>query len=480
MDKDLKHETKNQISLLKQLRDFGVGPVIGMFISMLTVPVTTRFLSPEEYGKSSMFTLFQSLFLIIGLLGFDQGFVRFYNDRDLDKGKLFQNSLCIPLCFSALLICICFLCLNSISIFLFGSVEVGLMIAFCAFLPILLLNRFFLLQIRMSLRGKLYSLLNITSQIINFLVLILFIIFYQKSFRSIVYSTIVGMILNTIICFIFIDKSFLTTRFSFSKELQKALLKFSLPLVPATLLSWLLNSFDKVGLRSWSTFEELGLYAAAFKIVALLNIFQNIFTTAWVPIAYKWNDENVSNEKFEQVSSLVLVLMTFLFSCIVVFRDVIFLFLGSKYRGTSDIFVFLLFVPVMYTISETTCLGINFSKKTMYNLYVSFLTVVLNLFGNYFFIPIYGALGAAFTTCISYIVFFFVRTLFSIRLWFKFKLGKYFLNILFMLIFCFNILLFQSKIIEICTFVIVICFNGLITYKVFRDMKNKTINSEEI
>ena len=143
MNKDLKQENKNQLSILKQFRDFGFGPIIGMFISMLTVPITTRFLSPEEYGKSSMFTLFQSLFLIIGLLGLDQGYVRFYNDKSVDRSKLFQNVLFIPLCFCALLILICFLFINQISIVLFGTVEIGLMISFCIFIPFLLLNRFF-------------------------------------------------------------------------------------------------------------------------------------------------------------------------------------------------------------------------------------------------------------------------------------------------------------------------------------------------
>ena len=319
----------------------------------------------------------------------------------------------------------------------------------------------------MSLRGKLYSLLNITSQIINFFVLIFFILFYQKSFRSIVYSTILGLILNTFICFIFTDKSFLKNKFSLSKELQKLLLKFSLPLVPATLLTWLLNSFDKVGLRNWSSFEELGLYAAAFKIVALLSVFQNIFTTAWVPIAYKWYDINVANEKFENVSSVVLAVMTFLFSCIVVFRDIILMFLGSEYRGTSEIFVFLLFVPVMYTISETTCLGINFSKKTTYNLYVSILAVVVNLIGNYLLIPVWGALGAAVSTCISYIVFFWARTILSRHVWFRFSLSKFIVNQFLLVSFGINMLTFESLFIEFGIF-FVICF-----YNIFLLLKLK-------
>ena len=467
----MSEDSTKKNSLIRQLRDFGIGPIIGMGISMLTVPVTTRMLSPDEYGKSSLFTLFQSLFLCIGILGLDQGYVRYYNTKEIDRNNLLQNALFYPLIICAVLISICLIFLKPISNFLFGSVETGLMIAFCFFIPALLLNRFLLLQIRMDIRGKVYSFLNIISQLITFSVLFGLLVLYQKTFRAIIYSTIIAYYINTFIIFLFCDKTFIKQRFVYSSKIQKNLLSFSLPLVPATLLGWVLNSFDKVGLRTWSDFSQLGLYSAAFKIVALLNIFQSIFCTTWSPIAYKWHEEGVEKEKFENVSCIVLAGMVILFSLIIVFRDVIMLFLGAEYRNTSKIFIFLLFVPVLYTVSETTCLGIEFSKKTIYTLWTTIISVVLNLVGNFLLIPKYGAEGAAITTCFSYVAWFWLRTLFSRRLWFKFGLVKYIINILLLLAFCMNMLLVNSKIIELLLLFIVIIFNlGLILLA----KKNKT------
>lgn len=467
----MSEDSTKKNSLIRQLRDFGIGSIIGMGISMLTVPVTTRMLSPDEYGKSSLFTLFQSLFLCIGILGLDQGYVRYYNTKEIDRNNLLQNALFYPLIICAVLISICLIFLKPISNFLFGSVETGLMIAFCFFIPALLLNRFLLLQIRMDIRGKVYSFLNIISQLITFSVLFGLLVLYQKTFRAIIYSTIIAYYINTFIIFLFCDKTFIKQRFVYSSKIQKNLLSFSLPLVPATLLGWVLNSFDKVGLRTWSDFSQLGLYSAAFKIVALLNIFQSIFCTTWSPIAYKWHEEGVEKEKFENVSCIVLAGMVILFSLIIVFRDVIMLFLGAEYRNTSKIFIFLLFVPVLYTVSETTCLGIEFSKKTIYTLWTTIISVVLNLVGNFLLIPKYGAEGAAITTCFSYVAWFWLRTLFSRRLWFKFGLVKYIINILLLLAFCMNMLLVNSKIIELLLLFIVIIFNlGLILLT----KKNKT------
>lgn len=459
----MSEDSTKKNSLIRQLRDFGIGPIIGMGISMLTVPITTRMLAPEEYGKSSLFTLFQSLFLCVGILGLDQAYVRYYNSKKIDRNNLLQNALFYPLIICAVLISICLIFLKPVSTFLFGSVEIGLMIAFCFFIPVLLLNRFFLLQIRMDIRGKVYSFLNISSQIISFVVLFGLLLLYQKTFRAIIYSTIIAAYINTFIIFLFCNKSFIKQKFIYSSKIQKDLLSFSLPLVPATLLGWVLNSFDKVGLRTWSDFSQLGLYSAAFKIVALLNIFQTIFCTTWTPVAYKWNEDGVEKEKFEKVSTIVLAGMVILFSFVIVFRDVIMLFLGSEYRNTSKIFVFLLFVPVLYTVSETTCLGIEFSKKTIYTLWITIITVILNLIGNFFLIPKYGAEGAAITTCFSYVAWFWLRTLFSRKLWFRFGVFKYILNIFLLLGFCINMLSINSKIIELLLFFIIVLFNfGLI------------------
>ena len=141
------------------------------------------------------------------------------------------------------------------------------------------------------------------------------------------------------------------------------------------------------------------------------------------------------------------------------------LFLGAEYRNTAKIFVFLLFVPVLYTVSETTCLGIEFSKKTIYNLWLTIISVIINLLGNYLLIPKFGAEGAAITTCISYIVWFWLRTLFSRKLWLKFRLEKYMLNILLLLSFCLNMLIWNNKIFEVSIFIIILVFNGLLVYK---------------
>ena len=48
----------------------------------------------------------------------------------------------------------------------------------------------------------------------------------------------------------------------------------------------------------------------------------------------------------------------------IMFKDLIILLLGKDYREASMVIPFLVFMPLMYTISETTVGGIDFKKAS--------------------------------------------------------------------------------------------------------------------
>nr|WP_269750169.1 polysaccharide biosynthesis C-terminal domain-containing protein [Halomonas pacifica] len=72
---------------------------------------------------------------------------------------------------------------------------------------------------------------------------------------------------------------------------------------------------------------------------------------------------------------------------------------------------------MLYTLSETTVVGIGISKRTGFAMLAAISGFAINLVGNWLLIPHFGAAGAAVSTCISFWVFFVLRTEFSIYLW---------------------------------------------------------------
>ena len=117
-------------------------------------------------------------------------------------------------------------------------------------------------------------------------------------------------------------------------------------------------------MRNYCDFTEIGLYSAAFKVVAVMNLIQAGFTTFWTPVSFEsYEKEPESTGIFDKTSLFIAAAMFVFGMLIIVFKDAIFLLLESSYRQAAGISAFLILMPIMYTVSEVTVVGINFKKK---------------------------------------------------------------------------------------------------------------------
>ncbi|WP_102400038.1 lipopolysaccharide biosynthesis protein [Haloimpatiens massiliensis] len=461
-------------SFLKKFAGFSVGPIVSAILSFLIVPITSYLVSPDDFGKSAMYTMGYSISSLFIFLGLDQSFVREYNEQE-NKSNLFWNSLIVPLIFSFILGIIYIVFYKPISILMFDSVEKYTINILAFSLPFAVIDRFNLLTLRMEEKAKIYSLFNILSKLLVLFIMIPYLLFIDKSFKGIINSNFISLVVLCVFETYFL-RNVWKTRFNINKKLIKKLFKFGLPLVPATIISWFFSSMDRIALRQWGTFNEIGLYSAAFKIVMVLGIIQQAFCTFWTPTAFRWYKDKVPNEKYMKVSDMVMSIMVVLFSFIVLFKDIIIKILSPKYASANIIVPFLLFLPIMYTVSETTTLGISFSRKTSYNIIISLVSAVTNYIGNFILVPKFGAMGASISTGISYLVFFWMRTLISRRLWFKFDLGFYAVNSIMMVILAAASIRLNNVIINIIIVILILFVNRKYIRDILKYAKSVLVN----
>lgn len=402
---------------LKRFMGFSIGPVAGAVISFITIPLTTHFIDPQEFGKANMFSMLQLLILSFLYLGLDQSYTREYHETE-DKTNLIKNAMFVPVLFSLVIFLLILLNMNTVSQYLFekGSYDLAV-ILFGLTIISMTLERFLLLSIRMEERAFEYSLLNILIKLMVLIFTLLFVIFIRRDFLSVVYSAAIGQLSCDAYLAIRYRKYLDFKNFKFDKDLFIKMLKFGLPLIIASSLNSLLNSLDRLSLRQWSTFTEIGIFTAAYKISATLSIVQASFTSFWVPTAYRWYQQEKDIKHFKVISNVILLIMSVLFAFILLFKNFIVVLLSSNYDSTKFIIGFLCLQPIMYTVSETTTLGIAFSKKSYLNVIVSVFSIIPNVILNFTLVPKYGAIGASIATGVSYIFFFFSRSYFSNRNW---------------------------------------------------------------
>lgn len=418
----------------KKFLGFSLGPIIGALINFITIPVTSHLVSADQFGLTSMYTLTQSIITLIVVMGIDQAFVREYNEVE-DKKKLLANSVIIPFVASIIIGIIIIIFKNNLAQLLFNDSSITIPIILLALcIPWFIIENFILLSLRMQEKALQYSICNIASKGLNLILTIVLLLIYKRNFESIIYATILSQFIISILLLIIFRKNISISRKSIDKDLIKTIVKYGMPLIPATLISWGLNSMDSIFLRTMSNYTELGYYSVALKIASALTIIQSSFTTFWAPLAFRWKAEKVENEQFERIMNSVACVMGVALLGVLLFKNLIPYILGSGYDKTIYIIPFLMFYPVFYTMSETTTLGISFSKKTYYNIVVSVCAIVTNLVLNSLLIPKYQATGAAIATGISYLVFFWTRTLISRRLWYKFSIKKFIITTIILLL----------------------------------------------
>ncbi|MFJ7727902.1 lipopolysaccharide biosynthesis protein [Neobacillus sp. NPDC097160] len=433
-------------NLFKNFLTYFYGSGIGLVIGLFTTVISTRLLSPEDFGKASMFTLAVNVLMIFIIFGTDQAFVRFfYEEVNGLRSKLLFNSMKIPaiLLFFVILFLIIFK--DAVMMFLFDEYNSLVFIVIIISIVFQVIYRFSILVIRMQQKGHLYSLMEIFNKSFNLIFLVILFYLMGSKYEILIYSAGISFVILTGIS-IFLEKKFwnpLSHISSRGHHSQREIFQFSYPLVLTTLISWLFQSFDRIALRQWSDFDELGLYSAAFRVVALLNVVQASFTTFWSPVCYEHFEKKPDDREFFSIVSKIIGLVMFLVAVLtILFKDIIVMLLGSDYKQAAIIMPFLIFMPMMYTMSETTVIGINFFKKTKWHIIISSVACFVNILGNFILVPPYGAAGAAVSTGLSFIVFFVLRTHLSQ----KYYPVNYGLKRVYFLIFCISSYALQNMI----------------------------------
>lgn len=403
-------------NLIKKFLSFSIGGYVNALIGLLTVPIITRILSPEQYGIASLISIIVEMLVVFCSLALDQSFVRFfYEVEEEERGKLLQDCLYYPVFITIFSSLIIFIFRNQISIFILGKKEKVIWLIIIFSIVALIIKSFAFLVVRMQQKGGLYSFFYILIKVVEFSFILLFFKIYGNDYKVIVLATLFSTLITSLLMIVVERKIW---RLVGKRRIEKKeLLKFSAPLVLTLALTWVFASSDKITIKIFSNLRELGLYSGAFRIVSVISVIQTGFTSFWTPFIYERYSKNPDDLVFYKKANDYLSLIFFLIGItILATRNIIIILLGEKYYDSLFIVPMLIFVPIMYLISETTMMGIGFKKKSKYFLYISIIVAVFNIVGNILLVPKYGAKGAAISTGISYIIFFSLRTYFSLKL----------------------------------------------------------------
>ena len=402
----------------KAIMAFALGPIGAAFLGFFTLPLISWYFQPQDIGRIAIFQTAISFCAMLLTLGLDQAYVREYYDSD-SKLNLFYACLMPSLIATILFLLAVSLSGTSISQLLFeiDSTKFSIIVASVVIASILI--RYLSLILRMEERGLAFSISRLLPKLTFLLVLSYHILFsHVNSFEQLIYAHFISYVV-VLSVFAWNTRNSWCSAFTvkFDKGQLRDLFKLGLPLTFGAVAYWGLTSLDKVFLRTFSSYEELALYSVSVSFAGAAAIVQNVFSTIWAPTVYKWISQGTGEAQVEKVTRAMLGIVVGLFALIGLFSWMVNFILPEEYDAVRYLLVVCMSAPLLYTLSETTKVGIGITRRSIFSMAASLLACGANIVGNYLLVPNYGAAGAAASTSLSFWLFLILRTEFSCYLW---------------------------------------------------------------
>lgn len=193
---------------------------------------------------------------------------------------------------------------------------------------------------------------------------------------------------------------------TFSLKMCKYACALSLPLLVHELSGVLLNSSDRIIINQLCGARKAALYSIAYTIAMIITVVLSSLNQAWVP----WFFDKMQKNDRESIRNVVPKYMAgFTVGCIglmFIGPEMILIFGGENYLEAMYVIppiclaIEIQFVYTLYVNIEF------FEKKTTYISLATAGATVINIALNYYAIPRWGYIAAAYTTVIGYLFTF--------------------------------------------------------------------------
>ena len=203
----------------------------------------------------------------------------------------------------------------------------------------------------------------------------------------------------------------------FSRPDLAGLLRYALPLVPTTIMWWTLNSLNRPMLDKYTSLAAVGIYAAAVKFPAVINLMWSVVGNAWQISVL----EEYSKSGFVRYFAKIVLALAAAVVLIVALMSVLAPYL-MRWFVDKEFFEGYKLIPVLSVGAGFSMLAgaigavYAASKQSKYFLYSSIWAISSIVLLNYLLIPKYGLMGAAVANASALAIEFVVRIYYCIPL----------------------------------------------------------------
>jgi len=396
--------------LTKESILYGIGHISSRLITFLLLPLFTNILSPHEYGIIALVYTFIAFLTVILHFGLDTALLRHYKpaENDGEKNKYVTNTYIPLLIINIIIFIIFFMLKNKLSVYLLGvdmPLIFLLMTLIICFDGLWAIPMIILRADNKPIPFVGLSLLNVISNIVFIIVLVVYLEF---GIVGIVASNVLSSgLLFFVTLPIILKKIFLK---NLNYQIFKQLFSFGSPFIFAGFFSMVIELSDRYIIKYLLDLEMVGVYNAGYKLGMMMLLIVMAFNMAWQPFFLdKKNQKNhqmISN--FIDNTFLIFSILCCIIICLVEpLTQIQFLnykILGDSFSGALIVVPWICFAYLFHGAYVLQLPGPYITNKTKGIALIRGVGAISNIGLNFYLIPTYGILGAAYATCLSFLI----------------------------------------------------------------------------
>jgi O-antigen/teichoic acid export membrane protein len=386
--------------MLRHFLKYLAGDMSVKILGFLSLPLYSYYLSPEKYGAYALVISYVTIAVVVLPLNVHASVSRFFYEDTLNIKIFMSTTLSLTLLIYLLsLIVIFYIDINLINGVLGFDFDIfGIPVLVLVFLRILFdVYKQTLIPQRKS---KEYSLLMFLKTVMSLFLVIGGFILIEPNPINMIYSIIIAELLISVYIMIKLKVYF---PLSININSSKYIVNYSVFLMPYVLSTVLMSQIDTIMLAKYNSTREVGIYNVAFVLSLVPLMLFTTFSNAWTPKYFEY----MKNEEYELLNRdviriligvSILVFLVSLFS-----SEIIYILVDEEFNESANVLKLLSISVFFMVLWQIWAKGIAYKKKTIWTSVIGITTAVINIYLNYYLIPLYSMNGAVFATLLSFL-----------------------------------------------------------------------------
>lgn len=374
--------------------------ILQMGLNVLSTPIFTRIMEPDEFGITNTYNSWRSILIIFTSVNlsygvFNNAMVKYEDAETRDRYVSSMQFLYTLITCSYFVFYL--LARDWCNHVLKMSTElVVMMFVDLICYPALL---FWSGRQRYEFKYKWLVIVTLLMTLLSIGVGVVAVLFSEDKAMAKITSTIA---VNVLFGGFFYGYQFVKGKKLVNLKFWKYALAFNIPLIPHYLSEMILTQSDRIMISNLESDAATANYTIAYSIVLIMQLVMSAISASYLP----WSYEQLKKNNYEALKKMGNILLIMISGCIFLLMmfvpEIIFLFAGNKYADAVycippiALSIFFMFLYDLFSTVEF------FYAKNIFVMIASVTAAALNVGLNAYFIPIYGYHAAGYTTLFCY------------------------------------------------------------------------------